>query len=160
MWNIEKIISKGDYNYAVVPKHPNASKYGYVLEHRIVVENYLGRLLDDYEVVHHIDGNKKHNDINNLDICMNFEHLRIHGLKQGKNMAVLKCPQCGNIFERRIGQTFLVKSNEYTCCCISCRGKFSRYIQLNGRTKAVECAISGNLVSLYNTSDDNREQTF
>ena len=33
-----------------------ASKYGYVLYHRILMENHLGRILNQNEVVHHIDG--------------------------------------------------------------------------------------------------------
>ena len=45
VWKIRRIVSKGDYNYAVVPEHPNKTKFGYVLEHRIVMENHLGRLL-------------------------------------------------------------------------------------------------------------------
>ena len=43
MWNIKKIVSKGDYLYALVPEHPKATKNGYVLLHRIVMENHLGR---------------------------------------------------------------------------------------------------------------------
>jgi hypothetical protein len=38
MWKIQKLVSKGDYTYAKVPEHPSATKNGYVLEHRIVVE--------------------------------------------------------------------------------------------------------------------------
>lgn len=72
MWNIEKIVSKGDYNYAVVLGHPNSTKYNYVLEHRIVMENYLGRILDTNEVVHHIDGNKKNNSIENFQEMYSF----------------------------------------------------------------------------------------
>jgi len=55
MWNIKKVISKGDYLYALVPEHPNATKNGYVLMHRIVMENHLGRILNKDEVVHHLD---------------------------------------------------------------------------------------------------------
>ena len=46
MWNIKKLIHKGEYDYALVPDHLNATKNGYVLYHRIVMENHLGRLLD------------------------------------------------------------------------------------------------------------------
>lgn len=53
MWNIEKIVSKGDYDYAVVKGHPNATENSYVLHHRIVMENHLNRLLNSNEVVHH-----------------------------------------------------------------------------------------------------------
>ena len=58
MWDIRRIIKKGDYLYAVVPEHPKAIKFGYVLLHRVIMENYLGRLLEDDEVVHHCDFNK------------------------------------------------------------------------------------------------------
>lgn len=51
MWNVKNIVSKGDYNYAVVPEHPNRTEHNYVLEHRVVMENYLGRILDDDEGV-------------------------------------------------------------------------------------------------------------
>lgn len=59
MWNVEKVISKGDYLYSIVKEHPFATKNGYVLEHGIVMENHLGRLLNADEVVHHKDGNKR-----------------------------------------------------------------------------------------------------
>lgn len=55
MWDIVGIVSKGDYDYAIVPDHPKAIKYGYVLLHRVIMENHIGRLLTDLEVVHHMD---------------------------------------------------------------------------------------------------------
>lgn len=58
------------------PDHPNASN-GYVHEHRLVIEEYLGRNLDRSEVVHHIDGNKQNNRIENLELfACNADHLR------------------------------------------------------------------------------------
>jgi Holliday junction resolvasome RuvABC DNA-binding subunit len=38
----------------------------WVLEHHLVVENKIGRKLKEGETVHHIDFNKKNNDISNL----------------------------------------------------------------------------------------------
>lgn len=159
MWKVKKIVSKGDYTYAVVPEHPNCTQHGYVLEHRIAMENYLGRLLDDDEVVHHLNEDKKDNDIANLELCLKGEHAKTHSLAQGRKMVVLCCPECGELFKRRLGQTYLQKGTKYTCCSRSCRGKFNRYIQLYGETEAVERAISENIVSLFNTNDDNPEQT-
>lgn len=82
MWNIKKVISKGDYNYALVPEHPYATKNGYVLLHRIIVENHLGRVLNTNEVVHHKDHNKKNNVIENLEVLDRIEHNRLHGQKR------------------------------------------------------------------------------
>lgn len=45
---------------------------------RIIMENHLGRKLDRKEVVHHIDGNKKNNDISNLKVETLSEHTRHH----------------------------------------------------------------------------------
>lgn len=39
LFEIKKVIKKGDYLYALVPDHPNATKNGYVLLHRVVMES-------------------------------------------------------------------------------------------------------------------------
>lgn len=160
-WKIEKIVSKGDYNYAVVKQHPNATKYGYVLEHRIIIENHLGRLLNSNEVVHHINGDKKDNRIENLEVQTAKEHAKMHGLEQGSKWCELKCPQCSKVFHREYRQTFLQKTGaSYTACSRSCSGKLSRTIQLQGKTLKVEQAISENLVRVYvKYTHDNSEET-
>jgi len=150
VWTILKKISKGMYNYSLVPVHPNCTKNGYVLEHRIVMENHIGRLLNLNEVVHHKDKNKKNNHISNLELLNYKEHARLHGLEQGKQMVELKCPSCNTIFHRRKGQTYLVKTkNSYTCCSRSCRGKLSRKIQLYGVTNDIQLKLKQNIVKEY-----------
>lgn len=47
-------------------------------EHRAVMEQALGRPLSPGELVHHIDGNKTNNDLDNLQILTQAEHNRIH----------------------------------------------------------------------------------
>lgn len=61
-------IKRGGYWYLYLPDHPNGGKQGYVAEHRIVMENHLGRFLLKTEVVHHKDEDKLNNDINNLEL--------------------------------------------------------------------------------------------
>jgi hypothetical protein len=73
-----KTIKKGAYLYAKVPNHPNATKSGYVLEHRYVMERFLGRLLTKDEVVHHIDNNRHNNEISNLRLMTRSEHGKFH----------------------------------------------------------------------------------
>ncbi len=158
MWNIEKIVSKGSYTYAVVTEHPKATVNGYVLEHRIIMENYLERLLDEEEVVHHCNGNRKDNDIENLELYINSEHVKLHSLMKGRLYVELECPNCYKHFHKPKNQSFIQKGCEYSCCSLKCRGQFSRSIQLHGRTYKVEKAISGNLVREYRKYHDNREE--
>ena len=149
-WKIEKTVSKGDYNYAVVKEHPRANKHGYVLEHRVVMENHLGRLLNSTEVVHHINHDKKDNRIENLELLDSKEHVRMHNLKRGRMYCHVKYLECGVEFCIGHEKTHLgKKKGRYTCCYPSCRGKISRKIQLGRETEIVEAAISGNILSTF-----------
>ncbi len=61
-------IKRSGYIYLKRRDHPNCGKQGYVAEHRIVMEEYLGRHLTKKEVVHHINDNREDNRIENLKL--------------------------------------------------------------------------------------------
>ena len=48
------------------------------LEHRVIIEVYLGRKLQRHEVIHHINHIKTDNRIENLKVMSRGEHTKIH----------------------------------------------------------------------------------
>ena len=130
MWTIRKLIRKGDYDYALVPEHPKATKNGYVLYHRVVVENSIGRLLTDNEEVHHIDRNRHNNNISNLLLLTKEAHRELHKTRK-KTYVELKCPICNNI--RNVLKRNSVDKNQY-CCSRHC-GRLFQLLSLEEQEK-------------------------
>lgn len=57
------------YKKKYVPDHPYAMSCGCVYEHRLIMEEAMGRYLLPKEQVHHRDQVKGNNDIKNLVFC-------------------------------------------------------------------------------------------
>lgn len=61
------------------PTLKNRGKRGFVPEHRIVVEQFIGRYLSKEEIVHHLDKNGYNNKIENLMVFQSEkEHASFH----------------------------------------------------------------------------------
>lgn len=52
--------------------------------HVVLMEQHIGRRLNRDEVVHHIDGNPRNNDMSNLQLMTRGDHSRLHRLEQTK----------------------------------------------------------------------------
>ena len=68
-----KILHIPDY-----PTHTYCGTHGWIYEHIFLMENELGRNLKDGEHVHHLDGNRGNNRLENLVLVTQSHHARIH----------------------------------------------------------------------------------
>ena len=79
LWN-GGVVWQGGYKCVIVPKDSPFSSMrtlaSYVREHRLVMAKHIGRPLESWEVVHHINGIKTDNHIENLELLTSQkEHL-------------------------------------------------------------------------------------
>ena len=77
------------------PDHPMAQKSGYMMEHRFVMAEHLGRMLEPREVVHHINEDRTDNRIENLELMGKSEHDRL----PKPDPKPFPCPHCGGLIQ-------------------------------------------------------------
>lgn len=94
--NKKTTIGKDGYEY-----------YGKKRKHRIIMEEFIGRKLNKDEVIHHINGNKSDNRIDNLQLMTQSEHIRLHynsGMKEillKERSYINKCHICSKEFKSK-----------------------------------------------------------
>jgi len=81
-WKGGKHVNMEGYVVVLCRDHPH-SKKGYVLEHRLMMEQKIRRYLKPEEIVHHINGLKTDNRLKNLQLLKNrSQHMKIHRAEQ------------------------------------------------------------------------------
>ena len=79
-WKGGRRISRG-YILILNPLHPFCDVHGYIWEHRLVMEKHIKRFLKPEERVHHLNGIKDDNRIENLKLFSSeSEHQKYHHL--------------------------------------------------------------------------------
>ena len=81
--------NRSGYIYVYSPDHPFKKKGGYVLEHRLAMEKFIGRYLRANEIIHHRNKIKDDNRIDNLEIIFVGE----------PNCGKVACPYCNKEFK-------------------------------------------------------------
>lgn len=97
-WKSDKKITNYGYIKIRSLEHPFKDCDGFVFEHRLIAEQYLLNeensiiinvkkyLKPEYEV-HHIDGNKLNNKLENLKVITKKEHVRLHSQERIKKIS-------------------------------------------------------------------------
>lgn len=67
--------NKTGYIEVYMPSHPMAKWGGWMLEHRLIMSQHLGRTLLGTETVHHIDGVRDNNRVENLRLASPADHV-------------------------------------------------------------------------------------
>lgn len=140
-WKGGRVKSNG-YIRIYSPDHPNVNQNDpYILEHRLVMERAIGRLLNDFEEVHHINEVKDDNREENLHLFASRKHhsyyhrckrmgidlpLKYEYTNEERGKVLLKCGWCEKEFYR-----IRSKSHGLRFCCGSCQAKHN-YKQRGG----------------------------
>lgn len=88
------------YRMRYAPDHPKTSDKGYVMEHVLIAEDAIGRVLPEGAVVHHVDGDRTNNVNSNLVVCEDQKyhmllHVRARVIAAGGDPDLHKvCPTC------------------------------------------------------------------
>jgi hypothetical protein len=122
-WKGGQWISKAGYAHILLQPNdfffPMAGSENYVLEHRLIMAKHLNRCLNQWELVHHKNGIKDDNRLENLELTTNGSHVIEHhkgykdgyakGLVDGQNKQIQILKQRVTILEAEV---VLLSSNQ------------------------------------------------
>jgi hypothetical protein len=151
-----KIDKTLGYVRVYCPMHPYANTWGYVYEHRLVIEQSIGRTLIKGECVHHKNGVRWDNRLENLQLLSASEHSKIPkgiigidesnlqgpvlNLKKKKTYVKI-CQNCQTSYEAKR------KSCKFCCkkCCDQYHDRKDRIPKIKKSKTPIVCQNCGKL---------------
>ena len=115
-WKGGRHVHSDGYVYVYKPDHPHPIDRYYVLEHRLVMEQYLGRYLRSDEHIHHINKNRQDNRIENLQILTQSQHSELENIIDMTDRVCSICKKHKTYIDPRDGRPdWLYIKNELVC---------------------------------------------
>ena len=116
-------MKNGPYELVCAPDGYPGKRYRdrYCYEHHLVWWQNTGEILEENEVLHHVDGNKRHNIFTNLVKLFRATHASQHAPAPAPSDSLV-CAACGMVFLREHKQQ--LKGYKRTFCNRACMGKF------------------------------------
>lgn len=108
-WGGGSYVAVDGYRYLRISCENGRTRYR--LEHRVIMERLLGRRLHRREHVHHKNGVKTDNRIENLEVLMDSQHALLHQYHAPSRLTVAQQDQirqlhAGGLSSARIGRLF------------------------------------------------------
>jgi len=85
-----RIVNSEGYVLIKKPNYPYTQKSGYIPEHKYKTEKKIGRPLKENEIVHHKNGDKTDNRLENLELMTRKQHVKHHHIGAKRSKSAIK----------------------------------------------------------------------
>lgn len=106
---------KDGYLYEYCPNHPFTNNTKCVYQHRLVYERYYNCILLPSTLIHHIDGNRQNNIIENLQPMYNNQHTKIHFTKDMSDRSCFICKSKKTYINKKGYTTWFKYMDGFVC---------------------------------------------
>ena len=144
-WKGGRIITSKGYILVNCPNHICADRDGYVSEHRLMMENHIGKILTKDEHVHHKNENRSDNRIENLELLSKGKHRSKHAYINGFNKVNLGRKQ-NDLWKKKISLA-LIGRKKYVTSQTKIKNLFENGVNINRISK--QLGISYGTVKRY-----------
>ena len=123
-------MKNGPYEFIIAPKNYPGRIYRdkYCYEHHYVYWKHTGNIIKPKENIHHINGNKRDNNFQNLDVMTRSDHIALHNPDKKKHPSPrieVSCENCGKQYDIDSRKhKWKKKNNKHFFCSRHCIGKF------------------------------------